>query len=69
MSNQVTISMSVEQLNFVLSCVAKTPYEVSAGLIQNIMAQAQPQIAAMPQPEPEPEISAESAADEAQVLQ
>ena len=67
MSNQVNISVSVEQLNFILSCVAKTPYEVSAALINQIMAQAQPQIAAMPQPEPE--ISAESSEGEGQVLQ
>ena len=53
MDNQVNVSVTPEQLNFILGCLAKTPYEVSAGLIQGLIEQAQPQIAAMPQPEPE----------------
>lgn len=69
MSNQVNISLTVEQVNFVLSCVAKTPYEVSAGLISQIMAQAQPQIAAMPAPEETPAEGEEISSEEAQVLQ
>ena len=51
MDNQLNLSVTPDQLNFILNCLAKTPYEVSAGLIQSLVGQAQPQIAAMPQPE------------------
>lgn len=61
MDNQLTLSVTPDQLNFILNCLAKTPYEVSAGLIQSLVAQAQPQIAAMPQPEAPAEESAPAA--------
>ena len=51
MDNILNLSVTNEQLNFILNCLAKTPYEVSAGLIQSLVAQAQPQIAAMSQQE------------------
>jgi hypothetical protein len=52
MENQVTLNVTPDQLNFMLNCLAKTPYEVSAGLIQSLISQAQPQIAEMQQNEP-----------------
>lgn len=61
MDNQLQLSITPEQLNFILNCLAKTPYEVSAGLIQQLVGQAQPQIAAMPQPEAPAEESSEPA--------
>ena len=61
MDNQLNLSVTTDQLNFILNCLAKTPYEVSAGLIQSLVAQAQPQILAMPQPEAPAEESSEPA--------
>lgn len=47
----ITLNLTLEEVNLVLSCVAKQPYEAVAGLIDKIRAQGIPQV---PQEEPAP---------------
>lgn len=61
MENQINISVTQEQVNLILGCLAKAPYEVSATLIQTIVYQVQPQISSTKQSDPQGKESSEPA--------
>ena len=46
----ITLELSIEQINAILQCLAKMPYDYASPIIQSIQVQATPQV----QPKEEP---------------
>jgi hypothetical protein len=46
----LNISLTIEQVELILSILAKAPYEISAGVIEEIRNQAIPQLPAQEAP-------------------
>jgi hypothetical protein len=47
------LELSIEQVNLVLHALSKLPYEMSAGMIEEVRRQVEPQV--HPKAEPPPE--------------
>jgi hypothetical protein len=50
----MNFELTLDEANIVLAALSKLPYEHSAGLIQKMQQQAQPQLPAQEQPAQEP---------------